>query len=625
MKLPSLMIAALLLTCAVAWGSPGDLDSTYGTGGIIEVPNGSAWWTNLALVPSSPEGAFVLGNSTGVRKFLPDGSADAAFGSGGIASLPSGILLSNFNVLRVDTSGRVLVVARNFPAQDSSIVVRLQTDGSPDASFGSGGQVTIPGVPNWLALQADGKILVTADANGGGLVTRLLDDGTVDTSFAGGQLQLAAEAVGAITEQPDGKLLLLVDVTPLAFESQTVVRRLNADGTLDTAFGTGGSASVPFMPGVYTDPIHPTTEPLNVLVQSDGRILVLVAGETFTEQTVYRNKVVIARFLADGTLDTSYGADGLVLYDGDAASATLQSDDSLIIGAFGNGAGQPWHLRRVRTDGAQDPGYGTCGSSDDIVRPAWGVARQSDDKIVVLYNIGVPVDFAVARLESGANDVSAEPDADGDGIPDACDSCPNDADARQPDRDGDGVGDICDPCTQLGERLPAKGAKLQVSNIATPPGDEKLVLKGKVLVPLSPPLDPVTTGVRIFVGETANFYVNPVMAYDVTIPGGAYDPVQKSGWLVNSKQTAFKYKNAAGFMGITGVVVKIGKKAPFITTVGVKGKNLSIPGFPSGDFFATQMGVVQLRPGSPTQCAYIDYLACLGFSTPTKVVCKKLF
>ncbi|HEY2388861.1 MAG TPA: hypothetical protein VGK30_18035 [Candidatus Binatia bacterium] len=625
MRSASLIITALLLTAATTWASPGNLDITYGNSGIVEVPNGSAG--NFALVPSSPEGAFVLGNSDAVRKFLPDGSADATFGSGGVASLPSGLSVQNLGAMRVDASGRILIMGRNFPAQDSIIVVRFQADGTLDASFGSGGQASIPGLPIWLALQSDGKILVTGvtTTTGAGTVTRLLDGGTVDSSFAGGQLQLASEAVGAITEQADGKLLLLVNVTPLPFQSRTVLRRLNSNGTVDTGFGMAGSAEVPFITGAYLDPFHVATLPVNVLVQSDGKLLAIVNGTSYTDQTVYRSKVVIARFLANGTLDTSYGADGVVLYAGDNVSAALQSDDSLVVGVFGNGSSQPWHLLRIRTDGVADPGYGTCGSSDDILRPAWGVARQSDDKIVVFYNIGIPVDFAVARLESGANDVSADPDGDGDGIPDACDSCPDDADARQRDRDGDGVGDVCDSCTQLGERLPLKGAKLKVANIATPPGDEKLVLTGKVLVPTSPPLDPVTTGVRVFVGETANFYANPVMHYDVTIPGGAYDPVLKIGWIVNSTHTAFKYKNAAGFMGITGVAVKVGKKAPIITKVVVKGKNVSIPGFPTNDFFTTQMGVVQLRPGSPNQCAYLDAMACIPYSTPEKVGCKKLF
>jgi hypothetical protein len=272
-----------------------------------------------------------------------------------------------------------------------------------------------------------------------------------------------------------------------------------------------------------------------------------------------------------------------------------------------------------------DSEYGTCGSSDDIVRPAFNLARQSDGKVVVLYNIGVPVDFAVGRLETGANDVSADPDADSDGVPDACDSCPNDADARQPDRDGDGIGDACDPCTQLGERLPLEGAKIKVDHIDTPAGDETLLLLGKSFVPTTPPIDPTSTGVRVFVGETANFYANPVMALDVTIPGGAYDSVSKIGWIENSAHTAFRYKNAAGLMGITRVVVKVGRGARPITKVLVKGKNLALPGFPSGDDFTTQMGVVQLRPGSVNQCAYIDYMACIGFSTPSKVFCKKLF
>jgi len=88
--------------------------------------------------------------------------------------------------------------------------------------------------------------------------------------------------------------------------------------------------------------------------------------------------------------------------------------------------------------------------------------------------------------------------------------------------------------------------------------------------------------------------------------------------------TAFKCKNAAGVLGITGVSVKVGTKAPFLSKVTVKGKNLSIPGYPSNPS-AAEIAIVQLRPGSPFQCGYWDYLDCLEFSGPTKLSCKKIF
>ena len=48
-------------------------------------------------------------------------------------------------------------------------------------------------------------------------------------------------------------------------------------------------------------------------------------------------------------------------------------------------------------------------------------------------------DVGAFELQDGAAD------ADGDGVPDATDNCPNDANPDQADSDGDGVGDVCDP------------------------------------------------------------------------------------------------------------------------------------------------------------------------------------
>jgi hypothetical protein len=52
--------------------------------------------------------------------------------------------------------------------------------------------------------------------------------------------------------------------------------------------------------------------------------------------------------------------------------------------------------------------------------------------------------FNQENAQLGAHSVTVPGDSDGDGWPDFCDNCPNDAQTNQADTDGDGIGDVCD-------------------------------------------------------------------------------------------------------------------------------------------------------------------------------------
>jgi hypothetical protein len=117
------------------------------------------------------------------------------------------------------------------------------------------------------------------------------------------------------------------------------------------------------------------------------------------------------------------------------------------------------------------------------------------------------------------------------------------------ERDGDGTCDADDPCTG---GVPLGGAVLKVGRVATPPGDETLVLKGELLLPqeAAAGLDPRATGVRVVVEGAAG----PIL--DAIVPAGAFDRATKTGWKVNRADTAWTYRSPGGPAGIRKVVVK---------------------------------------------------------------------
>jgi uncharacterized delta-60 repeat protein len=113
-------------------------------------------------------------------------------------------------------------------------------------------------------------------------------------------------------------------------------------------------------------------------------------------------------------------------------------------------------------------------------------------------------------------------------------------------------------------------------------------------------LDPLTTGVRILVGETtyagngANIYL------DVTIPPDAYDPVTKIGW--TAKNGKFQYKNPNGLSGIKKVKISPDAQNPATVKVKILGKNVTLP----STLDTMVAAFLQLRGGESAQCGRWD-------------------
>src|SRR5262249_21892678 len=120
------------------------------------------------------------------------------------------------------------------------------------------------------------------------------------------------------------------------------------------------------------------------------------------------------------------------------------------------------------------------------------------------------------------------------------------------DQDGDGACDADDPCT-----LPAA---LDAAKIGF---GKKFVLKGRMVIPTSPAIDPVATGARVRVDGAQG------MVLDVTIPAGAFDRDLGTGW--KHRNGTFTWKGDAG--GVTGVKIKTAADLPGELQLTAKGQN----------------------------------------------------
>ncbi len=144
---------------------------------------------------------------------------------------------------------------------------------------------------------------------------------------------------------------------------------------------------------------------------------------------------------------------------------------------------------------------------------------------------------------------TGQPDGDGDGVCDALDVCPVDADPAQTDTDNDGAGDACDPCTSTAVvAIP----KVTVSKLALPSGDEKIRFRGELTLPhpFVPVLEPELKGARVLIERSDG---TPVL--DALLPPGAFTALTQAGWHTSS--TSFIYKNTGAVTPPIGGIVKM--------------------------------------------------------------------
>jgi|GEM_PF-1332377 len=258
--------------------------------------------------------------------------------------------------------GRLLLAGDAFNGSHTDFALaRYQADGSLDTAFGQQGRVMtdFDGRDDravGLAVQTDGLIVLAGQALKGSqpdfAVARYLENGTPDSGFnASGKVTVdfrkAGDGAVAVMQQADGKLLVAGRSFNGSRGDDFALVRFNPDGTFDTGFGTGG--------GVTTNIKGGNDVVMAMAMQADGKIVLV--GRSFTGQTA---SVVVVRYLANGNLDTGFGAAGIVnssLMEG-AGDLVIRPDGKLVVSGWVQG---DFALVRLEADGQVDTGFGTNG------------------------------------------------------------------------------------------------------------------------------------------------------------------------------------------------------------------------------------------------------------------------
>lgn len=402
----SQVLFLLSLTVFAAFGNTTSLDASFnGTGfrlqavGVSESagyaiavqPDGKIVVAGVAMIGTAEDDEKFV-----VARFNADGTPDTSFGTGGSAFSPLRHISAQIKLL-IQPDGKILVSGTTLLIQQqltAYAVTRFTSDGALDTTFNGTGYATA-NVPtsssdtcHAMTLQADGKIVLVGktltfsgqSSDWDVSVLRFNSNGSLDPTFDGdGILKIGTladdEEAYSVLVQPTGKILIGGRSTGTV--ERFMLTRINADGSTDTSFGTGGwnIFQLDFTNNNFT----------SMAQQSDGKVLASGGGK-------------ILRFSADGVRDMSFAVNGVQNATGTIEQAEIRviTGDKFVIGTR-------YGAYRYMANGAVDTNFGRNFTVANNLCYMRSVAVQSDGKVVLGGTCDDNTDhinrFAVARFQ----------------------------------------------------------------------------------------------------------------------------------------------------------------------------------------------------------------------------------
>jgi uncharacterized delta-60 repeat protein len=292
------------------------------------------------------------------------------------------------------------------PARAAAAAGQLDNTFANDGIFLASNASIRDSVATAVAIDSEGRIVVAGQTEGEQVsVLRLNSNGTLDTAFgdhgvASVNFFVPGDIATCLVLESDGKIVVGVS---FANEPALLLTRFNENGTFDTSFGNGGLANLIFNGGPNT---------AFLALQPDGKFLV-------------GGGMLMARVTAEGKLDTTFGQNGLAPLVAPANSIVLEPDGKIlaISGPTGNVESTPLPVMsidffpldstivRYNEDGSLDTSFGTLGRTASIVGIS-DALLQSNGQIVAVGPI-VSVNISGESLSFETRFAAARYNSDG--------------------------------------------------------------------------------------------------------------------------------------------------------------------------------------------------------------------
>jgi uncharacterized delta-60 repeat protein len=326
--------------CLSRYNTDGTLDNTFGVNGIVTIaPSSNS--EQLYEVKIQPDGKIIV---TGTNRAIAaqgafclirlnfDGTLDTSFGNNGLVTTRVDSTTSDAYSALLQNDGKIVIGgAHNLGLNSKMMLIRYNSNGSLDTSFGNDGIVTTlityHDVCYSLVQQQDGKIIALNGGDGSIediILVRYNYDGTIDSTFGNNGILItdlgAQEDVYSVKLQNDGKIIVN-GRTGYPNMGDFLLIRYNSEGSFDSTFGSNGVLT-------YSYTVNSNEGGASVALQDDGKIV--VTGTTNYQEITS----VILRFNSDGTLDNTFGIDGVVTVSEEVnygRGVRLQNDGKILV------------------------------------------------------------------------------------------------------------------------------------------------------------------------------------------------------------------------------------------------------------------------------------------------------
>lgn len=313
------LLPAFMATRAHA--QPGALDTSFGTNGMVHTSFGPGWNNFASTMVVQPDGRIVVAGELFqpdvfeglVVRYMPDGTLDAGFGDGGVVRFPAGDGSIGIRAIALQADGKLVLAGSVGPNAAAfthdTWFGRLNADGSVDTGFGTNGRFVMAMSPvndlvRNVVVGADGSITGLVNNGSGSTATtcmvRLTPAGQLDNSFSGDGVLCDALGSGGNSGfgggiiRPDGGVVGVGRVAGTSWMCAVL-----PNGTHDAAFGTAGVVQIPPSPVTFW----------GLGLRPDGRLLSTGSWSSSAP------KVHLTQVLPNGSLDPSFGNNGVVIFE----------------------------------------------------------------------------------------------------------------------------------------------------------------------------------------------------------------------------------------------------------------------------------------------------------------------
>jgi uncharacterized delta-60 repeat protein len=403
-----------------SYAQDGALDLTFGVNGKLITDIGGKDDASNSIAIQNDGKIVVLGFSNNgtnadfaLIRYNANGTLDNSFGTGGKLTTPIGNGHDYGLSVAIQSDGKIVAAGYSSNGSNNDFaVVRYNSNGTLDTGFGTTGKVTSDFAGGndraySLAIQSDGKIVVAGSIPNATdydfAIARYNSNGTLDLSFDTDGKNTTGIGSGndfcySVAIQGDGKIIMAGNSHNGSNYDFSLVR-YNSNGTLDVSFDTDGKLVTAIGSG--------NEYCYSLAIQRDGKIVAVGYSNNGSN-----NDFALARYNINGTLDTSFDADGIVTTDfgnseNTALSVAIQNDRKILVaGSSHNGIDNDFALVRYHVDGKLDLSFDTDGKLTTAIGTAsdsgYSVALQKDGKIVLtgFSVVGDYYDFAIARYNN---------------------------------------------------------------------------------------------------------------------------------------------------------------------------------------------------------------------------------